>query len=143
MPRPLESGFYKQIEWNLHNVAMLREADKDATDAILHGSASKDPGSPSGTSKHSDSTAVKAIALLETVPHLWLEVIGSTYAYYKNAPEARMATLFYEDKMPLNTVAAVMDCSRRMVMYYRDNFVMRCGMLAAETGLLKLTKGRR
>ena len=72
----------------------------------------------------------------------WLDVIDGTFHFFGDAPEAEFASLYYGRGRTLRSVAFSMGCTERTAHYYRDNFVLRCGMLAAEKRLIRLEKCR-
>ena len=144
--KPLEDELYRRIEYHLHHVNDLRKAEKASRDETVYGSGLKlDPGVPRGTSRRSDPTAIKAVNLADNMPHLWLDAISATYAYYEpHTNEGRMARLFYGKskngkKVTIRDVAGQMNKSPRMACFYRDWFVMRCAIYAAEKGLIRLS----
>lgn len=145
MPKPLEDHVYRRIEWNLHNVKELEEAEAAIRREIFEGGGpSFDHGLPRGISKHSDPTANKALALTDCKPRQWLEAIASTFEYYDpQSPEGRMARLYYGRNVTIKTVADRMKCTERTIHYYRDDFVFRCALFAAERGLIRLSNGKR
>lgn len=145
MPKPIEKAVYKTIEWNLHNVSTLKRIVEEKRSEVLQGSGpDRDPGVPSGTSKHSDPTAVKALSIVDCRESLWLSVISATYAYYADfTPEGRMARLFYGHCVSVDAVSEEMGVDRRTISYYRDGFVMRCALFAAEKRLITFSDGGR
>lgn len=138
MAKPVEKSIYRTIEWNLHNAERLRREVEEMRDSLINSSGeSLDAGMPKGHSKHSDSTALKAVALADYRPALWLEAIGDTMGYYhKHTPEGRMARLFYGRTVTVDKVARHMCLDRRTVLYYRDAFVTRCALYATQRGLI-------
>lgn len=145
MPKPLEDQVYRRIEWNLHSVDQLREAEAAIRREVFEGGGpSFDHGLPRGVSKHSDPTANKALLLTDCKPRQWLEAISATFDYYgPNSPEGRMARLYYGRGTTIKAVAARMKCTERTIHYYRDDFVFRCALFAAERRLIQLSGGKK
>lgn len=142
MPKPIEKPVYRTIEWNLHNVAYLRRAvENKRAEVVNEGSMKYDPGTPRGMSKHSDPTAVKALAIVDCKEARWIDAIQATYDYYTDfTMEGKMARLFYGKSATVDFVAEKMSLDRRTISYYRDAFVTRCALFALERGLIRLSK---
>lgn len=143
MPKPIEARIYRAIEWNLRHIDKLREEYFTIKDDVLYGSGEKiDTGTASG--KHADPTAIGALKIIDSKPSLWFDAINETYSYYSDSTmEGRVARMLYMCKLNFDDIAVAVKCSRRMLFFYRDNFVTRCAMHAAEKGLIKLTGGRQ
>ena len=91
-----------------------------------------------------EPTEKKAVVLADYAPGRWLDAINATMAYYDEfTQEGTMARLYYGSGLTIKAVAEKMDCTERTIHYYRDAFVMRCALFAAERGLIKLSGGER
>ena len=145
MGRTLEDNVYARIEWHLHNVPELKARVSALVDDTCNLSGmGSEAGSSRVISKISDQTAMNAIRLADDPARKWLDVIAATYAYFdQETSEGIMARLFYGKRVTTDHVSKQMDCAWKTVKAYRDNFVVRCAMYAAERGLIKLqhTKG--
>lgn len=137
---PIEKSIYRSIEWHLHNVAEMRQAQAMHRDNVFNAGGGETDFATRGRSKHPDPTALKAISLVDSTAARWLDVIDSTFQFFGDAPEAEFASLYYGRGWTLRSVALSMGCTERTAHYYRDNFVLRCGMLAAEKRLIRLDK---
>lgn len=145
MPKPLEDYTFRRIEWCLRH---MKELEASATsmrrDVLAQSSAGRLDGMPRSPSKQSSPTERKALAIADCKPERWLDAIRATLAYYDaDTMEGQTARLYYLGGQTVKAVAERLDCTERTIHYYRDDFVFRCALFAAERGLIDLSGGER
>lgn len=142
MPKPLEDYTFRRIEWCLRHVEALELAANETRRDVLAQGGGRLDGMPRSPQKQSSPTERKAVALADCKPGRWLDAIRATLAYYDdNTPEGQTARLYYLGGLTVKAVAQRLDCTERTIHYYRDDFVFRCALFAAERGLIDLSGG--
>lgn len=63
---PIEKSIYRSIEWHLHNVAEMRQAQAMHRDDVFNAGGGEMDSGTRGRSKHPDPTALKAISLVDS-----------------------------------------------------------------------------
>ncbi len=137
--KPLAGKPYKSIEGHMHNLPKLRKVIAGKRADILFGSVGVDYGTPTGHSKHADSTAILGIKLAEGCDiGKWVDAIERTYDYFRGEPEYRFITLFYINHTPMKVIEDMPGIGKNKAYRWRDNIVNRCAMHAAAYGLISL-----
>ena len=139
--KPIDRNTYGNVEWHLHNTSVLKRGITQRRADVLFGSVGVDYNTPTGHSKHADSTAHKALKLAdENNASKWLKAIKKTYAYYDGKDEAAVMQMFYftKPKPTIKAIAEKTDIDERTIGRLRDHVVYRCAMFAAADNLIKL-----
>lgn len=132
---------YQSIEWHMHNLHRLQKGAARARQDVLYGSVGVDFNTPTGHSKHADSTAQKGLKLADgCYSSRWINAITRTCAYFDGQQEAHIMALFYLGNGKIAEVAEKLGVDRRAMARMRDNVVYRCAMYAAADGLIKLDR---
>lgn len=144
-------NIYKNVEWHLHNRAHLVENAvenmTDIEDDVFNGSRalSADTRSPSGTSKHSDPTAQKAMTIIRAHERVenarkWGFVMDKTFAYFEGTLTGEVALRFYGQRRKILQIATDLDIDRQTIRRHRDEFVCLCALYASESGLIHIER---
>ena len=137
--KPIVRETYRDIEWHMHNLPRLRRIASSKRADILHGSVGVDYNTPTGHSKHADSTAILGMKLAEGCDvGEWVAAIEKTHAYFEGMPESKILYMFYTENHKIEDVAKALGLSRQSIGNMRDNVVNRCALHAAAYGLISL-----
>lgn len=141
----IERKLYSRYRLIDDATANLRCAQQDAH-TIRSPTASRDGGHTQGAI--SDKTAGYALDVIAAEAKLcaavkWCEVFSTIDDIFANQPESQLAALIYVQSMSAKDAAAEIGVDRRTAYAMRDRYVVHCALLAAEKGLIRLTKEGR
>lgn len=132
---------FQKIEGKMHNYQKLRRRMLNDRADLLYGSVGVDYNTPTGHSKHADSTAQKAIRLMDGSEETkWVDAVEKTHAYFQGQPEAEIIKLLYAQHHNIAAASKISGLHRGTVRRMRDTVLTRCAMHAAAYGLIDLDR---